>query len=98
MPFCWDCRGTEATRTEGIKDNVGNYAWAIGLSFMNLKKVSYSQMYFTTLEITEKDVNKLAKYLTDEKIFNTKEGPATLEQNKNLVKLFVGSKFTRSSK
>lgn len=98
MPFAWDCRNTEAAKTKGVKENIGNYAYTLGISFMKMKKVSYPNLYLYDLEITEDDVDEFAKYITDVKILinkDTKE-PMTLQECKTFVKLFIGATFTRT--
>lgn len=97
MPLAWDCRNTQASKTKGLKKHVGEYAFVLGIAMMGMEKIPYGEMYLHTLTITKKNSTRLAKYLTEKQFFHQKnKQPATLEDNKKLVTLFVGSQFTRT--
>lgn len=98
MPLAWDCRNTKASKNKQLKKNIGDYAFTLGIALMNMNKIPYPEMYLHTLEITEKNADKLTKYITEKEFFNNPEEKrkATLEENEILVKQFIGSKFTRT--
>lgn len=93
MPFCWDCRGTQADKEN--MEGIGDLAFTIGLVLMKVKKKSYPELYIETLTLTKKDVKKVAEFLTLHQVLNQKGIPNTLKQNTEIVEKFIGSKFWR---